>query len=630
MCGIAGIVCFDETGMGWMKNLNPATDILSKRGPDAGNFFYEKKVGLGHRRLSIIDVSEQANQPMFDNTGRYVIVFNGEIFNYRELKKELISQGATFTNQSDTEVILELYKKEKTNFLNKLNGFFAFAIYDKIEESLFIARDRFGIKPLLYYQDENTFVFSSEMKSMLQFPIKRNIDINSLYQYFQLNYIPTPYSIFQDIKKLKPGHSIFISGNKIEDSCYYTIPAEELVNQNLSYDDAQKELVKLLEDSVERRLIADVPLGAFLSGGIDSSVVVALASRFTKNLNTFSIGYKDEKFFDETHYAELVAKKYKTNHTVFKLTNTELFEDLNNVLDYIDEPFADSSALPIHILCKHTRQAATVALSGDGADELFGGYMKHVGEYRVRQGGASAQIVSLLSPLWNSIPKSRNGKFYNKIRQVKKFSEGMKMNARDRYYRWCGVADEEEVDMMLMREYHPNEAAYLQRKKEATEFITGGKSMNDVLRNDMNLVLVNDMLPKVDLMSMANSLEVRVPFLDYRVVNFAFSLPADFKIMGTERKRIVQDAFRNILPEELYNRPKKGFEVPLLKWFRTGLYSLINDDLLSADFVEEQGIFNMAEIQKMKRKLFSSNPEDIHARIWALIVFQSWWKKYIV
>ena len=292
----------------------------------------------------------------------------------------------------------------------------------------------------------------------------------------------------------------------------------------------------------------------------------------------------------------------------------------------MDEPFGDSSALPVHILSMHTRKHATVALSGDGADELFGGYNKHAAEYRVRQKGLAAQLVKLGNPLWNNLPKSRNSKLSNKIRQLKKFSEGMKLNEQERYWRWASVANENEAKKIFATDYHNFNQEYSERKKEILKYIND--DFNAVLYTDMKLVLQNDMLTKVDLMSMANGLEVRLPFLDYHLVHFAFSLPAEFKIDGKRRKKILKDAFRNYLPEELYTRHKQGFEVPLLKWFRTELKSMLMDDLLNEKFILEQNIFNADEIKKLKSKLFSTNPEESVAQVWGLIVFQHWWKKY--
>jgi asparagine synthase (glutamine-hydrolysing) len=633
MCGITGVYAFSEIGRDYLDKIKASTDAIEKRGPDSqGHFFYDK-CALGHRRLAVLDLTSDGAQPMTDESGRYTIVFNGEIFNFPELKKKLIGKGYTFFSATDTEVLLKLYITEGKEFLKRLNGFFVFAIYDKEEDSLFIARDRMGVKPLLIYNDEDKLIFASEMKAMLAFGINRKIDYTSLYQYLQFNYIPGPASILKGVKKLEAGNYLYIKKNRVVKKTWYRIPYDrkKAKNNPLSYEQQQKELVTLMDQAVRRRMISDVPLGAFLSGGIDSSVIVALASRHTDQLNTFSIGYKDEPFFDETRYARLVADKYKTNHTVFSLTNQDLYDHLFDVLEYTDEPFADSSALAVYILSKHTRSKVTVALSGDGADELFAGYNKHMGDYKVRQGGFLAEAVTALGPLWHLLPKSRNAAFGNKIRQFQRFAEGMTASAKGRYYNWASLADEQEARSILSKNSRQQVAKniYKKRKRQILEHIQPKGDINEVLYTDMQLVLQNDMLVKVDMMSMANSLEVRTPFLDYKVVNFAFSLPQSSKIDSHMKKKIVQDAFRPMLPEELYKRPKQGFEVPLLKWFQNELRPLITDDLLSDKFIEEQGIFDVAGIRQLKAKLFSNNPEDIHARIWALIVFQYWWKKWM-
>ncbi|MCU0367400.1 MAG: asparagine synthase (glutamine-hydrolyzing) [Cyclobacteriaceae bacterium] len=628
MCGITGIFAFNLVGKFNMIHVTAATMALSKRGPDFQDVYHDDYVALGHRRLSIIDTRSIANQPMWDEGNRFCIVFNGEIFNFIELRNELEKEGTRFRTQSDTEVLLKLFIKEGDNCLSKLNGFFSFCIYDKQEQTFFLARDRYGIKPLLYLFDEDKFLFGSEMKAILEYGIDKELDYVSLHNYLQLNYIAAPHTIFAHVKKLLPGHYLKVSRRKIETHCYYTIP----VNQTtaLSYSEAKEKLTILLEDSVQRRLIADVPLGAFLSGGIDSSVVTALASRHKADLQTFSIGFRDEKFFDETDYANLVAKHFNTQHTVFSLTNDDLFAHVHSILDYLDEPFADSSAINVFILSKETRKHATVALSGDGADEMLAGYNKHAAFHRIIHRGWKENLVAGCSPLWNILPKSRNNTASNKIRQLKRFADGMKLSATERYWQWAGFANEQETINLLSEQSKSllNQQEYKNRKQELLSTISDGKSMQEILLTDMRLVLPNDMLTKVDLMSMANGLEVRVPFLDYHVVNFLFSLPDEFKITRSIRKRILQDAFRDILPEKLYNRPKKGFEVPLLKWFRKEMKSLITDDLLSEKNIHSQGIFNYSEIEKLKRQLFSSNPQDVHARIWGLIVFQWWWKKY--
>jgi asparagine synthase (glutamine-hydrolysing) len=505
------------------------------------------------------------------------------------------------------------------------------AIYDKAEQTVFIARDRVGVKPLLWYKDDDKLMFASEMKSLLAMEIPKLIDEASLYSYLQLNYIPGPHSIFKGVKKVEPGHylKLSIKNNGLKDESYYSIPYPE-ENTNLSYDDAQKKLYELMDASVERRLISDVPLGTFLSGGIDSSIVSALAAKHTSHLKTFSIGFRDEPLFDETKYANLVAGKIGSDHTVFSLTNDDLFNHLFNVLDYIDEPFADSSALNVYILSMHTRKHVTVALSGDGADELFGGYNKHEAERRARNGSITNSIIKAGNPLWRMLPKSRNTAFGNKFRQLERFAVGLKLDSKERYWRWAGIADEEDADNLLSANTLSdlnNMKEYQKRKNTFLKSIDG-KNLNEIFYTDVHLPLENDMLTKVDMMSMANSLEVRTPFLDYTVLDFAFSLPAEFKIDSTGRKRILRDSFRHLLPEELYTRGKQGFEVPLLNWFQSDLKSLITEDLLSENLIRGQNIFNYNGIINLQRKLFSNSPGDAVAQIWGLIVFQYWWKKY--
>jgi asparagine synthase (glutamine-hydrolysing) len=613
MCGITGAYAFSDSGRQALSRLQAATDAIVRRGPDSQGHFVYDCVGLGFRRLAILDLSADGNQPMTDEAGRYTIVFNGEIFNFRELRERLIKKGYRFHSQTDTEVILNLYISEGRSFIKKLNGFFGLAIYDKEENSLFIARDRYGVKPLHIYRDEDQLLFGSELKSLLALGVQRKLDYVALSQYLQLNYIPGPATIFKGIKKLLPGHYLFIQGNKVVRKRWYKIPYDpkKVAKNKLTYDEQQKKLVTLMDEAVERRLVADVPLGSFLSGGIDSSVITALAARHTPHLNTFSIGFRDEPFFDETKYANLVAKMHNTNHTVFSLSNDDLYEHLFQMLDYFDEPFADSSALAVHVLSQRTRQHVTVALSGDGADEIFGGYNKHL--------------------LWDILPKSRNSYFGNKIRQFQRFSRGMLSGPKDRYWDWASFASEKEATDLLSptSRRRVDKKLATKRRKDILENIHADGDLNEVLLTDMQLVLPYDMLTKVDLMSMANSLEVRTPFLDYKVVDFAFSLPVSSKVDSNMKKRIVQDAFRPMLPPELYDRPKHGFEVPLLKWMRGELRPLIEQDLLADDFVAEQGIFDMTAVQKLKKQLFSSSPGDAHARIWALIVFQYWWKHYM-
>lgn len=626
MCGIVGVYAFHDNGKRAFQNIPKALETLKQRGPENQKQISVKNACLGHTRLAIIDLSEQATQPMTDASGRYTIVFNGEIYNYKELGKYLKNKGVHLKTASDTEVLLQLYIYEGEHFLTKLNGFFSFAIYDSFFDRLFLARDRMGIKPLLYFFDQDKLFFASEMKALLALGIDKTIDEISLREYFQFNYIPSPNSIFKKVKKLPQGNFLTVENKKININNYYSIPYKKNRIKFTSYEDAQKELQKLIEESVKERLISDVSLGSFLSGGIDSSVIVAEVSKHTSHLNTFSIGYKDEAFFDETVYAELVAKKFKTNHHTFKLSNSELYENLYKVLNYIDEPFADSSALPLYILSMYTKKHVTVALSGDGADELFSGYNKHKAHFMAIENSLKSKLIKLGLPFWENLPKSRNGKISNRIRQLEKYARGLSLNDKERYLEWASIMSENKVNQLFIKKRINN--SWTERQHFFVNHFSNPTDINDVLFADMQLVLVGDMLHKVDSMSMANSLEVRTPFLDPSIVQFAFSLPESFKINTTIKKRILQDTYRFILPSELYQRPKHGFEVPLLKWFRTTLKNEINEVYLNKDFIHEQGIFNYESISALKNRLFSKNPQDVHAHLWAFIVFQHWWKKY--
>lgn len=631
MCGITGIYAFNLVGRLSMINLAAATQALHHRGPDAFDTYHDDRVGLGHQRLSIIDTSAAGHQPMWDISGRYAITFNGEIFNYRELRRDLEAKGVRFTSQSDTEVLLQLCIHEGDGALRKLNGFFAFCFYDKSEKTILLARDRYGIKPLLYLRDEDKVLFASEMKGLLAYGIEKEIDYASLFAYLQLNYTPGPDTIFRSVKRLPPGSFMKISGGRIAIERYYKIPMHTDAAASFpGYAQAMDTLKTLLEDSVSQRLVADVPLGTFLSGGIDSSVVTALASRHKPDLNTFSIGYKDEKYFDETRYANEVARQFRTHHTVFSLSNKDLYGHLHKMLDHLDEPFADSSAIAVYMLSRETRKHATVALSGDGADELLAGYNKHEAAYRALHPGVPEQFVNSLGWLWKALPQSRSGPLSNRIRQMSRFADASGLPPKARYWRWASFIDESAASTMLSPQSFSLLARdkYESRKDDILSTIPEHEKINDVLYTDTRLVLPGDMLVKADLMSMANSLEVRVPFLDHRIVDFLFSLPDDYKISRGFRKRILQDAFRDILPRSLYRRPKHGFEVPLLKWLRHEMRSLINDDLLSSKHIEAQGIFDNRAVQALKKRLFSHNPGDIHARIWGLVVFQWWWKKW--
>lgn len=624
MCGIVGYRLKHGESSDKRVQLIQAVERLNKRGPDHQGYFVNEKVGFGHARLSIVDVSDAANQPFTDSTGIYTIVFNGEIYNFRQLKRELEKDGVVFKTQSDTEVLLEMYKKYKTDTPSKLNGFFAFAIYDEVLDEIFLARDRMGIKPLFLYADNNQIVFASEIKALVEFGINKEIDWQSVHRYFQLNYIPGYHTIFTHVKHISPGTWARIKDNKIQTTRYYKIPQAPTFEGG--YAEAGQALKSLLIQSVERRLVADVPIGTFLSGGIDSSVIAGLTARLNPNIENFSIGFPDEPYFDETQYAKAVAHKIGLKHHVIPVQSAQMLSVLNDVLDYIDQPFADSSALPVFLLSQEVRKFVTVALSGDGADEMFGGYRKHRAHFKAIQSGVFNSVAKAAAPVLAVAPQSRHNKFADKIRQAARYGKGSKLKGTARYWFWASISTADYTNRLLKG-----------RPLDGNANLWDGlgidipkqHQMFHILNADMHMLLPADMLTKVDLMSMANSLEVRVPFLDHQLVDFVMQLPDHFKINDSGQKRLLQDTFKDDLPELLYNRPKKGFEVPLLNWFRTDLSHLIFDDLLSEQNINKQQIFDYTTIRMLKKQLYSANPGDSPARIWALVVFQHWWNRYM-
>lgn len=630
MCGITGVFAFNEIGRFNLPNISLATETLEHRGPDFQKVFVGDFVALGHRRLSIIDLNAQSNQPMSAEDGRYQLVFNGEIYNYKSLRQELSSKGVQFETESDTEVLLQLLIHEGKDALNKLNGFFAFAFYDQQKEEMLVARDRYGIKPLYYLEDEDRFIFASELRAILKFGIKKKIDTNSLYTYLQLNYLPAPMSMVKGVKKLMPGQYAVVKKKSVEINSYYELKTTFEKPFQGTYEDAQVQLKALMEKSVERRLVADVPLGTFLSGGVDSSIISAIAAKKVDGLHTFSIGYKGNSFFDETEYANAVAKHIGSKHQVFSLSLDDLYAYLPKLLKSFSEPFADSSALPVYALSQLTKENVTVALSGDGADELFAGYNKHAALYRLWHPGAKEKIVSALRPLWNILPKSRNNPLGNLARQLKKFADASQLDVPSQYWILASLQSaQKSIELLSNAVLEDIDFEGFDLWKDHLLSTINSKSINQSLQLDQKLVLQGDMLQKVDLMSMQHALEVRVPFLDHELVAFANSLPEEYKVNGKRKKMILQDTFRDILPDKIYNRPKHGFEVPLLDWLRKDLKSDIENKWLDKERIEKQGVFDWEGITALKKKLFSNNPEDSHAHIWALIVFQEWWEGYM-
>ena len=619
MCGITGIHYFGKGNFIFENELKASVNSLVRRGPDNQSYKILGAIGLGHTRLSIIEPSEKSNQPMTDDSGRYTIVFNGEIFNYKSLRFELEKNGETFSTDSDTEVLLKLYISKGNECLQELNGFFAFAIHDNFTGSTFIARDRFGVKPLVYFIDSEKLIFASEIKAILAYGIPKKIYQHALRIYLRLTYIPAPYTIYENVKKLLPGQAIVIDKNEIKIEFWHKNNLDG-DGVSKSYESSKKQLHDCLEDSVVKRLVADVPLGCFLSGGLDSSIIAALAAKHKNNLHTFSVGYKDEPFFDETKYAEIVAKKIGSNHHVFNISNKDLFENLSESLDYMDEPFADSSALAVNILCKKTKNFVKVSLSGDGADELFGGYNKHRALFESDKKNILNSFVFKTKYFMPHLEGSRNNLLKNKLRQIEKYSKILNLNAADKYWELACWNEKKYVDALLKKTtvIEENHSEFT-RKIQPNHF-------NSYLLTDVELVLPNDMLFKVDSMSMCHGLEVRTPFLDYRVVAQAMAMETNFKIDDKVGKKILRDTFSDYLPKEIITRAKKGFEVPLKEWISRELKSQIIE-LFHPKLIEKQGIFNQKEIDVLMDPVRNGKQTNQQILIYTLFVFQYWWNR---
>ena len=636
MCGICGKLDFygKETNEDLLKKM---TNSLAYRGPDDEGIYISLPIGLGHRRLSIIDLSPSGHQPMSNEDESIWFVFNGEIYNFQEHRLWLKSKGHHLKSHTDCEIIIHLYEEFGISCLDHLNGMFAFALWDSRKRQLWLVRDRLGKKPLHYYWDNKKLVFASEIKAILCDPdVPREIDREALDLYLTLNYIPAPWTIFKKIRKLLPGNYLLANKDGINVEPYWDVPSYSdssvpLSGNGREIDEYKRHLYRLLEDAVTRRLISDVPLGAFLSGGIDSSIIVGLMARnSSRPVKTFSIGYKDIPSFDETAYALEVARFNHTDHHEFKLGYQDILEIIPAALGNLDEPFADSSAIPTYIVSQKTRNHVTVALSGDGGDELFAGYRMYQGERWSRYYELIPLFFRnrLINPLVDILPEARDKGGLEIARILKKFVKGMSSSFAERFYNWREIFPYLTRQELLMEPLNKNLWLDLIRNMvEMEKDRCPDDNVNLMLYMDVKGLLHGDMLTKVDRMSMANSLEVRVPFLDYTLVEYAFRLKGDIKLRGKIGKYILIETFKDILPPSIHNRPKYGFEMPIGAWLRNELKFLI-DEYLEKDLIKKQGLFNFDIIDELIKNHLA-NRRDTSWHLWNLIVFQHWYRRYM-
>ncbi|MFM2093732.1 MAG: Asparagine synthetase 1 [Planctomycetota bacterium] len=635
MCGIAGGVWTDPDKQISEDVLRRMTEQIRHRGPDdAGHLRQESAVhagtdaasgvALGFRRLSIIDLST-GHQPMSNEDGSVWVVFNGEIYNFPALRKRLEGAGHQFRTHSDTETIVHLYEDEGVECFGHLNGMFAIAIWDSRKRRLVLARDRLGEKPLVYFSEPGRLSFASELKSLLELPgVARDVDPNAIDAYLTYQYVPHPQTIFRGIRKLPPGHCAIWESGRLEVRRYWS--PDFNLESRIPREKAVITLRELLRDAVKIRMQSDVPLGAFLSGGIDSSLVVALMQQqATQPVKTFSIGFS-EKSYDETPFARLVAKHLGTEHQEFQVTPNGV-EILPKLVWHYDEPFADSSAVPTWYLAQLTRQKVTVALTGDGGDELFMGYPR----YRAT---AWASRIDRLPPLrtllaarvWQSLPGA--GRQKSLARKFRRFSEALALEPQRRYLEWIAIFNEsrraELYSESFVRQLSDSDPARFISRAWAE--VAKRDPMTAVSLTDLVTYLPCDLMTKVDMASMAHSLECRQPFLDHRLVEFAAGLPTRYKYRNGRGKQLLRQTFADLLPPEIWERKKMGFGVPLDRWFRAELKPMAHDLLLDQT-ARQRGLFRPEVIERLLSE-HASTQFDHSYRLWALVILELWLRQW--
>lgn len=633
MCGITGYIDWTKTSS--EEVLKSMNETLYHRGPDSGDQVLfnsdSSQIGLGHKRLAIIDVTESGKQPM--HYKNWCITYNGEIYNFQEIKKELEALGHVFIGNSDTEMILHAYEEWAEKALDKFIGMFAFVLFDKVKETFFCVRDRAGVKPFFYYLDESVFLFSSELKAFHKHPLfKKEIDLQAVASFMQYGNVPSNQCVFKNTHKLKPGHylTVDLKSKKIETKQYWNV--YDYYNKpkiELPFEEAKKKTEEIIQSACDYRMVADVPVGVFLSGGYDSACVTALLQKDrTEKLKTFTIGVPDIGL-NEAPYAKDVAKHLGTDHTEIYCTEKEAIDLVPELSYYYDEPFADSSALPTTLVCKLARKEVTVALSADAGDEIFAGYNRY--DYLMRYGKKMQQIPSFARKIAagmmekipsNSLPILRDKyNFHNRYEKLKNIlkdpsSERIMLSLSEQF-------TDRQLKELLRFELIKSPTAYTS-KELITDFYS---PLSYMMAIDYQTYLVDDILQKVDRASMTVSLEGREPFLDHRVLEWAATLPNDFKYHNGEKKYIVKEIVHDYIPKEMMNRPKMGFAIPIAEWMTDELRDYV-ESFVNQKNIEEQGIFNWNYVEKIKNDFFNGKKE-YDVKMWYLLMFQTWYDRWM-
>ena len=602
MCGIAGY--FQTQSRFSLEHIHRMTDAQKHRGPDAAGHFEHARCGLGHRRLSILDLSDAANQPFYSVDNRYVIVYNGEVYNFREIAAELNTPMQT---TSDTEVILEAYIRWGKSFIQRLNGMFAIAIFDTVKEELFLCRDRMGIKPIFYYRDETLIAFSSELKGLLALrpDLKLSLDRQAVEEYLHLGYVPEPLSMCQEIRKFPSGHYAVLSAQGMDIQPYWEIE-DQLEAETLKDEQQAKEKLKhLINSSVRYRMISDVPFGTFLSGGIDSSLVTAVAqSNSDKPVNTFSIGFLESKH-NEAEYARQVAHHLGTHHHEFTVSEQDALEMVNQMVEAYDEPFADSSGIPTMLVSRLARQHVTMTLSGDGGDELFLGY----GSYRWAKRMANPLVRLMRAPIHSALSSMNDNRYRRAAYHFQKSEHPLRhIFSQELYY----FTDTEISRLMI----HASNTSVVLEKLDGLKRTLRPEEEQAFF--DMRYYLKDDLLTKVDRATMQFSLEARVPLLDYRIVEFALNLDSSLKDKNGTAKYLLKEVLYDYVPKAMFDRPKWGFSIPLDRWLSRELNYLI-EQYTSKEMCERYGLINYAVLD-VYRKGFKAGRTYFYNRLWQIIV----------
>jgi asparagine synthase (glutamine-hydrolysing) len=650
MCGIAGWVKLNKNDASPNADavLHEMCERIVHRGPDSEGLWTDDSVALGMRRLSIIDL-KTGDQPVFNEDRSVIVMMNGELYNYREVRAQLEERGHTFTTKSDTEILPHLYEEHGDALLEHVNGMYAFSLWDSRKEKLIIARDRFGEKPLYYGVFDGKLIYASELKSILAHPaVKTELDLDALRHYLSYDYVPAPMSIFKGISKLPAAHVLIVENGDVRIKKYWDLdwsepgalatgsPAgrmngngDRLPNgrDSASFSQKSKVLRELLSDAVRMRLVSDVPLGILLSGGIDSSTVAAFATQHaTEKVKTFSIGFEEDSF-DESKYARLVAKHLDTEHYEDRLSAEKAGDLISEIGQWLDEPLSDGSLIPTYLLARFVRQHVTVALGGDGGDELFAGYPMYYAHKVAAYYRTIPKFVrsGLIEPVVNALPVSTKNMSFDY--KAKRFVRASNSDTVTRHQSWFGSFSIDQHERLLTRDVLASTDGDIYRG--AREILNDVVTSNDIERMqhlDVKFYMAEDILTKVDRAAMAVSLETRAPFLDPRVGQFAASIPVGYKLKGSKGKYILKEAVKELLPQTILDRPKKGFGIPIAAWLKGRLNPLLHD-MLAPERLKRQNLFDADYVQKLVGE-HEAGTASHHKELWTLLVFQLWLENF--